>query len=153
MADGRELPDGTAEIEASGLFGEVTARLFDWEISYTADEYIRLLDTFSGHLAMEAWQRDRLYGEIRRRLAERPDGRLRRHGGAVLRVARRRQPPSTAGNRPAAASAISTASGCTTGGGPSGGCLPSGGSCGSDCMRQPCQPGLSDPPATVSSWT
>jgi SAM-dependent methyltransferase len=85
-----ELPDGTAEIEASGLFGEVTARLFDWEISYTADEYIRLLDTFSGHLAMEAWQRDRLYGEIRRRLAERPDGRLRRHWGAVLRVARRR---------------------------------------------------------------
>jgi hypothetical protein len=39
---------------------------------------------------MAAWQRDRLYGEIRRRLAERPDGRLRRHWGAVLRVARRR---------------------------------------------------------------
>jgi SAM-dependent methyltransferase len=85
-----ELPAGTAEIEAGGLFGAVTAGLFDWEVSYTADEYIRLLDTFSGHLAMAAWQRDRLYGEIRRRLAERPDGRLRRHWGAVLRVARRR---------------------------------------------------------------
>jgi len=85
-----ELPDGIAEVEASGLFDDVTARLFDWEICYTADEYIRLLDTFSGHLAMAAWQRDRLYGEIRRRLAERPDGRLRRHWGAVLRVARRR---------------------------------------------------------------
>jgi len=38
---------------------------------------------------MAGWQRDRLYGEIRRRLAERPDGRLRRHWGAVLNVARR----------------------------------------------------------------
>lgn len=52
-----------------------------YDTSCTAGEYIRLLDTFSGHLAMAAWQRDRLYGEIRRRLAERPDGRLRRHWG------------------------------------------------------------------------
>jgi hypothetical protein len=48
-----------------------------------------LLDTFSGHIAMADWQRDRLYGEIRRRLAARPDGQLRRHWGAVLHVARR----------------------------------------------------------------
>jgi hypothetical protein len=34
-------------------------------------------------------QRDRLYGEIRRRLAARPDGLVRRHWGAVLNVARR----------------------------------------------------------------
>lgn len=32
----------------------------------------------------------RLYGEIRRRLAERPDGRLRRHWNSVLHIARRR---------------------------------------------------------------
>jgi len=38
---------------------------------------------------MAGWQRDRLYGEIRRRLAARPGGRLRRHWGAVLHVARR----------------------------------------------------------------
>ena len=31
-----------------------------------ADEYLRLLDTFSGHIAMKAWQRDRLYDEIMR---------------------------------------------------------------------------------------
>lgn len=34
-------------------------------------------------------RRDRLYSEIRRRLAVRQDGRLRRHWGAVLHVARR----------------------------------------------------------------
>jgi SAM-dependent methyltransferase len=85
----RTLPDSRAEISATGLFDEVSVRRFDWEIRYTADDYIRLLDTFSGHIAMEEWQRDRLYGEIRRRLAARPDGRLRRHWGAVLNVARR----------------------------------------------------------------
>ncbi len=84
-----ELPDQRAEIEASGLFTGVEVRRFGWEVSYTADEYIRLLDTFSGHIAMSQWQRDRLYGEIRRRLAERPGGRLRRGWGAVLHVARR----------------------------------------------------------------
>jgi SAM-dependent methyltransferase len=84
-----ELPASRAEVEASGLFDDVMVRHFDWETTYTSDEYIQLLDTFSGHIDMEAWQRSRLYGEIRRRLAERTDGLLRRHWGAVLHVARR----------------------------------------------------------------
>lgn len=88
------LPDSRDEMEQSGLFENVFVRQFDWEISYTAEEYIRLLDTFSGHIAMEAWQRDRLYTEIKRRLGQRPDGRLRRHWGAVLHIARRTNPPS-----------------------------------------------------------
>lgn len=87
-----ELPDDTAEIEDSGLFEPVAVRQFDWEVSYSAEEYLRLLDTFSGHIIMDTWKRDRLYGEIRRRSAKRPDGRLRRHWGAVLHVARRREP-------------------------------------------------------------
>jgi SAM-dependent methyltransferase len=83
------LPDSRAEIEASGLFTDVAVRRFDWEVRYSADAYIRLLDTFSSNLAMAPWQRDRLYGEIRRRLALRPDGMLGRHWGAVLNVAQR----------------------------------------------------------------
>jgi len=85
-----ELAVETAEIEESGFFELVAVRRYDWEVVYDADGYIDLLETFSGHIAMQPWQRDRLYGEIRRRLAERPDGRLRRHWGAVLHVARRR---------------------------------------------------------------
>ena len=84
-----QLPDQRSEIEDTGLFTPVAATQFDWEVSYDADGYLGLLDTFSGHLAMQQWQRDRLYGEIRRRLAKRPDGTLRRHWGAVLHVARR----------------------------------------------------------------
>ncbi len=85
-----ELSDDRAELEASGWFDQVTVEHFDWEVAYDADSYLALLDTFSGHIAMEPWQRERLYGEIRRRLAARPDPRLHRHWGAVLQIARRR---------------------------------------------------------------
>ncbi len=84
-----ELGDRRDEIEASGLFELVELRHYDWEQTYNAEDYIDLLNTFSGHLAMEKWQRDRLYGEIRRRLAQRPDRRLRRQWGGVLHIARR----------------------------------------------------------------
>ncbi len=89
-----DLPDAHDEIERSGLFDTVLVRRFDWQISYDSEEYLRLLDTFSGHIAMKAWQRDRLYSEVRRRLRQRPDGRLHRHWGAVLHVARRAQTSS-----------------------------------------------------------
>jgi SAM-dependent methyltransferase len=89
--DASQLPEYADEILASGLFEDVEVRHFGWEIDYDAEGYIGLLDTFSGHIAMDGWQRDRLYGEIRRRLAARPDGRLRRGWGAVLHVASRRQ--------------------------------------------------------------
>lgn len=84
------IPGDRVEIEGSDLFEKVAVRQFDWEVSYSAEGYIRLLDTFSGHIAMQPWQRDRLYGEIRRRLAQRSDNPLRRHWGAVLHVSRRR---------------------------------------------------------------
>ena len=88
----QELVDDRAEIEASGLFDVVDVTQYDWETIYDADGYIELLNTFSGHIAMQDWQRDRLYGEVRRRLAERADGCLRRHWGTILHIARRRPP-------------------------------------------------------------
>jgi SAM-dependent methyltransferase len=89
----RELPDARGEILASGLFRRVTVTQFDWEVRYDAEGYIDLLETFSGHIAMRPWQRERLYAEIRRSLAERPDGMLRRHWGAALHVALRIDDP------------------------------------------------------------
>ncbi|HKV68575.1 MAG TPA: methyltransferase domain-containing protein [Gaiellales bacterium] len=89
----RELPHARAEILASGLFDRVTVTQFDWEVRYDAEGYIDLLETFSANIAMQPWQRERLYAEIRSRLAERPDGLLRRHWGAALHVARRVDDP------------------------------------------------------------
>ena len=84
------VADDTAEIEASGLFEDVQVRRYVWSRRYTADEYIALLDTFSGHIAMPTERRERLYSEIRRRLALRDDPRVLRHWLAILHVARRR---------------------------------------------------------------
>jgi hypothetical protein len=84
-----ELPDDRAGIEASGLFEVTAVRQYGWERVYRAEEYIELLETFSGHLDMAEWKRRRLYGEIRRRLALRRDHAVRRGWGTVLHVARR----------------------------------------------------------------
>jgi SAM-dependent methyltransferase len=84
-----ELADDRTGIEASGLFEVIAVRQYDWERVYGAEEYIELLSTFSGHLLMADWQRERLFGEIRRRLERREDASVRRHWGAVLNVARR----------------------------------------------------------------
>ena len=86
-----ELADDRAGIEASGWFEVVAVRQYRWERVYDAEEYIELLSTFSGHLSMAGWQRDRLFGEIRRRLGQRADRSVRRHWGTVLHVARRRR--------------------------------------------------------------
>jgi SAM-dependent methyltransferase len=83
-----QVPDERAEIEASGLFQDVDVRRYVWERSYTAEEYIALLNTFSGHIAMEAWKREHLYREIRHRIGRRPNPRVRRHWYAILHVAR-----------------------------------------------------------------
>lgn len=85
-----QLPGLGEAFEASGLFDVVGVRRYLWAIRYTAEEYLALLDTFSGHIAMEPAKRDRLYGEIRRLLAQRPDGSLTRHWATVLTVGRLR---------------------------------------------------------------
>jgi len=84
-----ELPDRRAEIEASGLFEVVDVRQYASTLTYDADGYLDLLRTFSGHIAMTEANRGHLFDEIRRRLAQRPDPRLRRAWGAVLHVAQR----------------------------------------------------------------
>ncbi|SDL62908.1 Methyltransferase domain-containing protein [Nonomuraea maritima] len=78
-----------AEFEASGHFTVVATKLYVWSLRYTADAYIALLNTFSGHIAMEPAKIEHLYREIRRHLAARPDGRLTRHWSAALTIGRR----------------------------------------------------------------
>lgn len=85
-----DQPDShAADFEESGHFEVVGTRRYVWGLHYTAEEYIALLETFSGHIAMQAAKREHLYNEIRRRLAARPQERLTRHWLAVLTVGRR----------------------------------------------------------------
>lgn len=84
------VPDEVSDIEASGLFNHVRVLRYVWETLYTADEYIALLNTFSGHIAMEATRREHLYEEMRTRINQRSDPRVRRHWLSILHVAQRK---------------------------------------------------------------
>jgi SAM-dependent methyltransferase len=81
------VPDDRAEIEASGLFGEVAVRRYVVGHDYAIEDYIRVLETYSGHRAMEPAARERLYASIRRIVGDRP---IRKHYLFLLHVARRR---------------------------------------------------------------
>ena len=79
------------EIDTSGLFEHVAARRYLWDVSYSADEYLAMLDTYSGHRALGEERRRRLYERIRRRRIEaRPHGAVTKTYLAMLNVARRR---------------------------------------------------------------
>jgi len=86
------VPDGSEEIEASGLFGEVHGRRYLWDVTYTADDYIAVLDTYSGHRALAPERRRRLYARIRRRIGARPEGTVRKTHLFTLAVGRRLGP-------------------------------------------------------------
>jgi SAM-dependent methyltransferase len=63
-----ETADLTAEFAASGLFEPATARRHLWDVTYTADEYVAVLDTYSSNRALPGPQRQELYRRIRERI-------------------------------------------------------------------------------------
>src|SRR5918998_2141356 len=71
-----ELPDRGEEIERSGLFGPVVGRSYLWEKAYDARGYLRVLDTYSGHIALGEETRARLYAGISRLIQEAYGGRI-----------------------------------------------------------------------------
>ena len=84
-----EIPDAAAEIEASGLFAVVAVRRHVWDVTYTADEYIAVLDTYSGHRTLPDERRRELYERIRRRIEARPERTVTKTHLSLLHVARR----------------------------------------------------------------
>jgi SAM-dependent methyltransferase len=78
-----------AEVRASGRFRGVEARRCLWDATYTAGEYVALLDTHSHHRALDGEVRERLYERIRARIEARPGGTVRATTLALLYVAER----------------------------------------------------------------
>jgi SAM-dependent methyltransferase len=91
-----KIPDLRDEIEGSGLFEDMNVKRYVWKKNYTAEDYIALLSTFSGHISMDDGKRERLYREIRERIGRRPVPEVQRHWYAILHVARRTPDPSPA---------------------------------------------------------
>jgi SAM-dependent methyltransferase len=84
-----EIDDLREEIEGSGRFEYVASRRYVWDQPYSADEYISLLNTYSGHRALDEERRAQLYDRIRRRIEARPDGRVVKTYITMLNVARK----------------------------------------------------------------
>lgn len=87
--DPGDVADLREEIESSGHFGYVAHRRYLVEREYTADQLVALLDTFSGHRALDPALRRELHTRIHRRVAARPGGRVRHSSLALLNIARR----------------------------------------------------------------
>ena len=85
-----ELPDRGEEIEGSGLFDPVVRRSYLWENAYDARGYLRVLDTYSGHIALGEETRARLYAGISRLIRERYGGRIFKGYATSLYVAPRK---------------------------------------------------------------
>jgi hypothetical protein len=85
-----EVPSFEREIDASGYFGAVTVRRYVWDVTYDADEYLAVLDTYSGHRSIPIDRRLELYKRIRRRIEERKDPHVRKSYVSILDVAHRR---------------------------------------------------------------
>ena len=82
------------EIEASGRFRNIGARRYLWDVVYSADEYIAVLNTYSGHRALDDDTRARLHTRIHRRILARPERNVRTTYLAMLYVAERVELPT-----------------------------------------------------------
>jgi SAM-dependent methyltransferase len=83
-----QSPDRRGEIERSGLFRVVEIKRYLWSVEYTAESYIDVLNTYSGHIAWPQWKRETLYAEVRRLISEREEKRIRKHYLSILHLSR-----------------------------------------------------------------
>jgi SAM-dependent methyltransferase len=84
-----DVEDMREDFESGGRFGDFQSRRYVWDVMYTAEAYIDLLNTFSDHIASTPEQREYLYGKVRELIVGRSDPRVRRHWLAILNLARR----------------------------------------------------------------
>ena len=92
-AGGPPRPDAVAdlsdEIASSGRFRNVATKRYLWDVTYTADDYIDVLNTYSGHRALDEATRERLLSRIHSRINARPERKVRKTYLAILNIAAR----------------------------------------------------------------
>jgi SAM-dependent methyltransferase len=84
-----EVEGWAGELEASGLFVTVVERRRLAALTYTADEFVDVLGTFSDNLALPEEQREELFRRIHARIAVRPSGTVTKHHLLTLTVGQR----------------------------------------------------------------
>lgn len=74
LQDQSDIATDTGELERGGRFENVVATRYLQDITYTADQYIDVLLTYSGHRALDEARRDGLLTCIRELIESRYDG-------------------------------------------------------------------------------
>lgn len=77
------------EFRESGFFDTVEERRHLQPITYTADEYVAVLGTFSDNLALPEEQRNELFRRIHARISARPGGTVTKHQLLLVTVGQR----------------------------------------------------------------
>ncbi|MBO0841324.1 MAG: methyltransferase domain-containing protein [Sciscionella sp.] len=89
LPNAHEVPFDRAEFDASGRFTAVALRRYEWETRYTAREYVDLLRTYSGTIAMPAGSREALLSCIGRLIDREYVGTITKRYLTQLAIARR----------------------------------------------------------------
>jgi len=84
-----EIPEDREELTASGCFGPPVFRRYEWELTYTTQQYLDVLRTYSGHRALEPAARDGLLACIGALIDREHGGRVTKRYLTELRVAHR----------------------------------------------------------------
>ncbi|GLW09600.1 methyltransferase type 11 [Microtetraspora sp. NBRC 13810] len=91
------IPRDGEEVRRSGRFGPVAFHRYEWELTYATAEYLDLLRTYSGHLALLAAARDGLLACVGGLIDGRYGGSVTKRYLTELRLAQRTGRASSAG--------------------------------------------------------
>ena len=83
------IPQDSAELDRSGLFGAAVFRRYEWDLAYATGAYLDVLRTYSGHLLLDAERRRRLLECLARLIDLRYGGRITKRYLTELRIAHR----------------------------------------------------------------
>ncbi len=90
--DDERIAASVAELNASRRFDEPAVRRYPWTVRFTTSQYLRLLNTFSGHLTLDAARREALYDGIASIVDDEFGGAIDRPYLSVLYIARAQRP-------------------------------------------------------------
>ncbi|SEN46082.1 class I SAM-dependent methyltransferase [Nonomuraea pusilla] len=84
-----DIPLDSAELDRSGRFGPAAFHRYEWDMPYTTDEYVDVLNTYSGHRALGPEARAGLLRCIRSLIDGLHGGRIVKRYLTELRLAHR----------------------------------------------------------------
>lgn len=85
-----DIPENSAEFDMSMRFGPVTFSRHEWEVTYTTQEYLDSMSTYSSNRSLSEEARGDLYSSIANLLNTKYDGKVTKRYMAQIAFARKR---------------------------------------------------------------